>query len=233
LQDDNLFDVHGSRNEELADALSLPKDEEHGEGGYMLLRDDNHSPAPTPALAEFRAMLSAVQGQLQQKEEKLQRMQDQARDQAQRIEEAQCQRAAMQEELRHENDARAAMQEQLDLHGRKAASAAAVANHAEPTRPSGGARLCTAAAAVATVPDRVFFDTHQSADVRAADPKALVGRTIEVDGSLGTVKAMVVKAGGSTLHTVEFGSGEVRNIHLTKQAGGKGTKFHIAASDDN
>ena len=81
------------------------------------------------------------------------------------------------------------------------------------------------------MPGRGFFDTQQSAGVRAADPKALVGKTIEVDGNMGAVKAVVGKADGSTLHTVEFGSGKVENIHLAKRAGGKGTKFHIAVDE--
>jgi hypothetical protein len=167
-------------------------------------------------------------------------------------EELECERevrVAMQEELRHEKDERAAecaamqeersieraaMQEQLRL-AVDAATAPAVtpADLAAPTPPPlQGTEPCAAAAAVATAPGRGFFDTQQSAGVRAADPKALVGKTIEVDGNLGAVKAVVGKAGGSTLHTVEFGSGKVENIHLAKRAGGKGTKFHIIAADE-
>jgi hypothetical protein len=87
-------------------------------------------------------------------------------------------------------------------------------------------------AAGATVPDRRLFDTQQSAGLRAADPSALVGKTIEVGGEKGVVKAVVAKTGGSTLHTVDFGGGKVETIHLAKRAGGKGAKFHIAGEGE-
>ena len=67
--------------------------------------------------------------------------------------------------------------------------------------------------------------------MRAADSKALIGQTIEVGAETGVVKAVVAKAGGSTLHTVEFGSGPVANIHLAKLPGGKGAKFHAASEE--
>ena len=61
-----------------------------------------------------------------------------------------------------------------------------------------------AAIAAGALPPRSFFDTQQSADMRTADSKALVGQTIEVGAETGVVKAVAAKAGGSTLHKVEF-----------------------------
>jgi hypothetical protein len=65
------------------------------------------------------------------------------------------------------------------------------------------------------VPDRRFFDTQQSVGLRAADPNALVGKTIEVGGETGVAKAVVANTGGS----IDFGGGKAETIHLAKRAG--------------
>jgi hypothetical protein len=119
-----------------------------------------------------------------------------------------------------------ALREQLRQAGQHQAIAAAA--DLPPQRGERGAD----ATAAATVPDRRFFDTQQSVGLRAADPNALVGRTIEVGGEKGVVKAVVANTGGSTLHTVDFGGGKVETIHLAKRAGGKGAKFHIAGEGE-
>jgi hypothetical protein len=75
--------------------------------------------------------------------------------------------------------------------------------------------------------DREFYDTQQSARVRASDPKHLVGEHIKVGDEMGVVTAVVAKVGSSTLHTIDFG-GRVENVHLAKRVGGPGTKFYVA-----
>jgi hypothetical protein len=77
---------------------------------------------------------------------------------------------------------------------------------------------------------RAFLNTHDSADLRAANPRGLVGKEIEVGGRVGTVKRAVSRAGAPTLHAVEFagGVGGVENIQLAKREGGEGVKFHAA-----
>jgi hypothetical protein len=75
-------------------------------------------------------------------------------------------------------------------------------------------------------------DTRQSAELRASNPKGLVGLTIEVLGKVGVVQSVVEKRGSSTLHRVEFEGGEVQEIRLRKDkggGGGKGAKFNILA----
>jgi hypothetical protein len=65
--------------------------------------------------------------------------------------------------------------------------------------------------------------------MRAADPKALVGKGIDVDGRPGIVIALAkVKKGGSTLHTINFDDGKTETIQLAKKPGAKGAKFHVA-----
>jgi hypothetical protein len=77
--------------------------------------------------------------------------------------------------------------------------------------------------------DRRFLDTQQSASVRASGgPKGIIGRGIEIDGRVGVVTGVVVKLGGSTLHTIEFNSGEAETMLLAKRKGGKGATFHLA-----
>jgi hypothetical protein len=100
-----------------------------------------------------------------------------------------------------------------------------------PNNPTGPGASSVVVTANGALPARSFFNTQQSACMRAADPKALVGQTIEVGVKTGVVKAVVAKAGGSSLHTVEFDSGRVANIHLAKRPGGKGAKFHVAGKE--
>jgi hypothetical protein len=149
--------------------------------------------------------------------------------------------AAMQEQLRCERGDGVALQEQLQcareeclalreqLHQADQHQATAAAADHPLQRGELGA---DAAAAAATVPDRRFFDTQQSVGLRAADPNALVGKTIEVGGETGVVKAVVANTGGSTLHTVDFGGGNAETIHLAKRPGGQGAKFHIAGEGE-
>ena len=219
-----------------------------GEGGYELLRDEDNDCSQrlrtelrvvTDWLRREKEERKHEQGERKREQEERKREQEERkREQEERKREqeehvaALEERVAMQEELGRERQARAAVQEERYIE--RAAMQEQLrlaADLAAATPPLQGAEPGAAAAAVTIAPGRGFFDTQHSAGVRAADPKALVGKTIEVDGNMGAVKAVVGKAGGSTLHTVEFGSGKVENIHLAKRAGGKGTKFHIAADE--
>jgi hypothetical protein len=81
--------------------------------------------------------------------------------------------------------------------------------------------------------DRGFFNTVDSTAMRAANPKALVGKTIETNaGQKGVVRHVISKLGGSTLHTAEFGNGKVEKLHLAKEFGGKGAAFHLSNSHE-
>ena len=72
-------------------------------------------------------------------------------------------------------------------------------------------------------------NTAASMAMRAADPKALVGKAIDVDGRPGIVIALAkVKKGSSTLHTINFDDGKTETIQLAKKPGAKGATFHVA-----
>jgi hypothetical protein len=79
---------------------------------------------------------------------------------------------------------------------------------------------------------RSFFDTADSAQMRASDPNGLVGKVIQVKGETGTVTHVVSKVGSSTLHTVTFDSGRVENVRLAKRRGGKGVAFYVAEEEE-
>ena len=77
---------------------------------------------------------------------------------------------------------------------------------------------------------RAFNNTITSMSMRAADPSALLGKTIEVEGKIGKVIKVVNKKGSSTLHTIAFDEdGETKTLQLAKKPGSKATSFHIAS----
>jgi hypothetical protein len=163
----------------------------------------------------------------------------QFRECQQELQVSNTERAALQEQLRCEREVAGrereavreectALREQLRQAGQQQAT---VATDHPSQRGELGADAAAAAAA-AILQGRRFFDTQQSVGLRAADPNALVGKTIEVGGETGVVKAVVANTGGSTLHTVDFGGGKVETIHLAKRAGGKGAKFHVAGEGE-
>ena len=63
-------------------------------------------------------------------------------------------------------------------------------------------------------PGKQWFNTRKSAEMRAEDPKALVGQQIEIGGVWGVVRGVVPRLGGSTLHSIEMESGVTENVQV-------------------
>jgi hypothetical protein len=219
----------------LSSALLSPLEEENRDEGYELMRDDDsddRSRTPEQLQAELRAMKDRFQKERQERrcEQEERRCEQEERRCEQegyvamqsQLQQERKERRCEQEERRCEQEGYVAMQSQFrHLQGqlREQAEEHETSHHA----------LADPAVVAANVPaGRGFFDTQQSTGLRAADSSALVGKAIEVGGRTGVVRAVVAKAGSSTLHTVDFGGGRAETVQLAKRAGGKGAKFHLA-----
>jgi hypothetical protein len=186
--------------------------------------NDDRSRTPEQLQAELRAMKDQFQQVCEErrcKQEERRCEQEERRCEQEGYVAMQGQLQQEREERRCEQEGHVATQEQLrHLQGQL--------REQEEHEETSHCALAEPAAVAANVPGRGFFDTQQSAGLRAADPSALVGKAIEVGGRTGVVRAVVAKAGSSTLHTVDFGGGRAETIQLAKRAGGKGAKFHLA-----